>query len=125
MRIIPITPIRLPISIFISESSPRMLERSDIKRLIPKPSIMTPIMPTVMETILAFLCSSVGTYFIYKNSDTTGAGDIMLNIQSLIKFPIPKINAELDNLSEIEINKYIYNVYGFTKDEILYIEKQI
>lgn len=77
------------------------------------------------ETILAFLCSSVGTYFIYKNSDTTGAGDIMLNIQSLIKFPIPKINAELDNLSEIEINKYIYNVYGFTKDEILYIEKQI
>ena len=41
------------------------------------------------EYILAFLCSNVGTYFIYKNSDTTGAGDIMLNIQSLIKFPIP------------------------------------
>ena len=35
------------------------------------------------ETILHYLCSKVGTYFIYKNSDTTGAGDIMLNIQSL------------------------------------------
>ena len=32
--------------------------------------------------ILAFLCSAVGRYYIYKNSDTTGAGDIMLNIQS-------------------------------------------
>ena len=41
--------------------------------------------------LLAFLCSAIGKYYIYKNSDTTGAGDIMLNIQSLIRFPIPKI----------------------------------
>ena len=41
------------------------------------------------EYILACLCSEVGKYFIFKNSDTTGAGDIMLNIQSLVKLPIP------------------------------------
>ena len=35
--------------------------------------------------ILGFLCSSFAKYFIYNNSDTTGAGDIMLNIQSLVK----------------------------------------
>ncbi len=40
--------------------------------------------------ILAFLSSSTIQYFIYHNSDTTGAGDIMLNIQSLEKIPIPK-----------------------------------
>ena len=39
--------------------------------------------------ILTFLSSSYGKYYIYNNSDTTGAGDIMLNIQSLEKIPIP------------------------------------
>ena len=42
------------------------------------------------DIILAYLCSSLGKYYIYQNSDTTGAGDIMLNIQSLIRFPIPQ-----------------------------------
>ena len=35
------------------------------------------------DYLLALLCSDVSKYFIFKNSDTTGAGDIMLNIQSL------------------------------------------
>ena len=39
-------------------------------------------------------------YFIFKNSDTTGAGDIMLNIQSLIKFPIP-IDFDMKYISKI------------------------
>ena len=87
------------------------------------------------EYIMAFLCSSVGKYFIYQNSDTTGAGDIMLNIQSLIKFPIP-ISAEIKHLSEMvvqqskeydesrqnEINHCLYRVYGFNEDEIEQIE---
>ena len=77
------------------------------------------------ETILHYLCSKVGTYFIYKNSDTTGAGDIMLNIQSLIKFPIPIRNLEIKGLSYEEINDVIYKLYGFTNAEISYIEGQI
>ena len=77
------------------------------------------------ETILHYLCSSVGTYFIYKNSDTTGAGDIMLNIQSLIKFPVPIVCLQTNGLSENEINHIVYNSYGFTDEEIFYIESQI
>ena len=77
------------------------------------------------ETILHYLCSKVGTYFIYKNSDTTGAGDIMLNIQSLIKFPVPVEKLETEGLSYNEINNAIYIRYGFTNAEIAYIESQI
>ena len=77
------------------------------------------------ETILHYLCSNVGTYFIYKNSDTTGAGDIMLNIQSLIKFPVPIGKLETNELSNREINVSIYKRYGFTEAEISYIENQI
>ena len=72
--------------------------------------------------ILDFLCSSVGTYYIYKNSDTTGAGDIMLNIQSLVKFPVP-FTKEIDDLKRREIrNDEIYQIYQFSDDEISYIE---
>ena len=77
------------------------------------------------ETILHYLCSKVGTYFIYKNSDTTGAGDIMLNIQSLIKFPVPVGKLETEGLSYNEINNAIYITYGFTNAEIAYLESQI
>jgi hypothetical protein len=75
------------------------------------------------EYILSFLCSSVGKYYIYKNSDTTGAGDIMLNIQSLIKFPIPTIAEDeiLDKNSGHLSDSYIFKTYGFNKTEIDYI----
>lgn len=85
---------------------------------------------------MAFLCSSVGKYFIYQNSDTTGAGDIMLNIQSLIKLPIPIYSDHNKYLSEMviqqslnysestqaEINQYLYKTYGFNAAEIKLIE---
>ena len=77
------------------------------------------------ETILHYLCSSIGTYFIYKNSDTTGAGDIMLNIQSLIKFPIPLGILKTEGLSDCEIEESINKIYGFTSEEIAYIKSQI
>ena len=77
------------------------------------------------ETILHYLCSNVGTYFICKNSDTTGAGDIMLNIQSLIQFPIPINNLDTRGLSIKEINNTIYRIYGLSNWEIAYIESQI
>ena len=83
--------------------------------------------------LLAFLCSAIGKYYIYKNSETTGAGDIMLNIQSLIRFPIPKIKISdmrlienmIDQISEkydpmlqSTIDSKIFSLYGFDKDEI-------
>ena len=88
------------------------------------------------EYIMAFLCSSVGKYFIYQNSDTTGAGDIMLNIQSLIKFPIPISSGNNKYLSEMviqqslaysesrqkEINQCLYITYGLNAAEIELIE---
>jgi len=94
------------------------------------------------EYILAFLCSNVGKYFVYQNSDMTGAGDIMLNIQSLVKFPIPRLLNEVENdiknkiiallynlnnglpIAEIqeELDAYIYKLYGFNQEEINAIE---
>ena len=92
--------------------------------------------------ILAFLSSSFGKFYIYNNSDTTGAGDVMLNIQSLEKIPIPKptidseekintlINQILFNKKhgiittefESEINQVIYDIFQFDKNEIEFIE---
>ncbi len=92
--------------------------------------------------ILAFLSSSFGKFYIYNNSDRTGAGDIMLNIQSLEKIPVPKltidneekintlinqilINKEYGIITtefESEINQVIYNIFQFDKNEIEFIE---
>ena len=77
------------------------------------------------ETILHYLCSPVGKYFIYKHSDTTGAGDIMLNIQSLIRFPVPMGILDTRGFSESEIKSAIYKAYGFDREEIEYIESYI
>ncbi len=81
--------------------------------------------------ILAFLCSAVGRYFIYRNSDTTGAGDIMLNIQSLIRFPIPSTEQKEFLLKNVNtmiqqandetqriIDDEIFRLYGFNEQEV-------
>ena len=87
------------------------------------------------DYILAYLCSKVGRYYIYQNSDTTGAGDIMLNIQSLIRFPIPPVsNPKIIENSKVLQNHFsqeiqetldslIYDSYGFSKEEIEEIER--
>ena len=49
----------------------------------------------------------------------------MLNIQSLIKFPVPVGKLETEGLTYDEINNAIYITYGFTNAEIAYIESQI
>ena len=91
----------------------------------------------VNEYIMAFLCSNVGRYFIYQNSDTTGAGDIMLNIQSLTRFPIPIKNSYCSLIKKLvlkqiaqysqerqdKIEDLIYKTYGFDSYEIKEIEK--
>ena len=77
------------------------------------------------DFILEFLCSKVGAFFFYKNSDTTGAGDIMLNIQSLIMFPIPQVFNFPTDLPDNLKQDWVYSAYGFSHDEIEYIESQI
>ena len=80
------------------------------------------------EYLLACLCSDIGRYFIFKNSDTTGAGDIMLNIQSLIKFPVPH-SYDKQYISQVLqkedrdrlVNAYLKQLYGFNDEEWSYI----
>ncbi len=58
--------------------------------------------------ILGILSSKVVQSYIYDNSDTTGAGDIMLNIQSFEKIPIPKPTEQSE---KVLINLVDYNLF--------------
>ena len=91
-----------------------------------------------LEFLLAVLCSSYAKYFIYNNSDTTGAGDIMLNIQSLEKLPFPKPNKEIEekivflsnNIHRIKeaengIDNLIYQMFDFQEDEMNFISSSV
>ena len=91
---------------------------------------------------VGILNSSLIRYFIYNYSDKTGAGDIMLNVQSLEKIPIPEpdkdtesklvglvdsiiqLKKENKDTSEIEgeVDKIVYSLYGLSDDEIKIIE---
>ncbi|WP_300369426.1 TaqI-like C-terminal specificity domain-containing protein [Brachyspira sp.] len=91
---------------------------------------------------VGILNSSLIRYFIYNYSDKTGAGDIMLNVQSLEKIPIPepdkdtenklvnlvddiiRLKKQNENTSELEyeIDKIVYSLYNLTDDEVRIIE---
>ena len=49
----------------------------------------------------------------------------MLNIQSLIQFPIPIKILDTKGLTTQQINDMIYRIYNFSSTEITYIETQI
>ena len=49
----------------------------------------------------------------------------MINIQSLVQFPIPHTVLADKPYTDEEINDIVYQSYGFTPEEIAYIEKQI
>ena len=92
--------------------------------------------------ILAYLHSKYALNFILKNADTTGAGDVMLNIQSIETLRIPEIseneqepfiklvdiilakkeNGENTDAEEKQIDMMVYNLYGLTEEEIEIIE---
>lgn len=91
---------------------------------------------------VGILNSSLIRYFIYNYSDKTGAGDIMLNVQSLEKIPIPEPDKDTESklvglvdsiiqfkkenkdTSEIEgeVDRVVYSLYGLTDEEINIIE---
>lgn len=91
---------------------------------------------------VGILNSKLIKYFIYKYSDRTGAGDIMLNVQSLEKIPIPEPNEntlkEIEDLvekiienkkegkdteeDERDIDKIVYTLYDLTEEEVGIIE---
>lgn len=91
---------------------------------------------------VGILNSSLIRYFIYNYSDKTGAGDIMLNVQSLEKIPIPEPEKDIENklvklvddiirlkkenkdTSEIEgeVDRIVYSLYGLGEEEINIIE---
>jgi len=93
--------------------------------------------------ILGFLCSKFTNYYVQQTSDKTGAGDIMLNVQSFEKIIIPPItpvnqpivsqmkalvdkilsakkqNPQTDTAQwEQEIDRLVYRLYDLTEDEI-------
>ncbi len=88
--------------------------------------------------ILGILSSKVVQSYIYDNSDRTGAGDVMLNIQSFEKIPLPKISQEeqepfvklVDEIMELkaknedtkefenQIDEMVYKLYGLSEDEV-------
>lgn len=80
------------------------------------------------EYILDFLRSPIATYFILHNGDKTGAGDVMLNIQSLIRFSVPQdemLSSRLKSAkTNSEKNHLVLAAYSFTKQEIQFIESQ-
>jgi hypothetical protein len=91
-----------------------------------------------LDYLLAVLCSSYAKYFIYNNSDTTGAGDIMLNIQSLEKLPVPKPTKEIEekiiflsnnihriNEAENEIDNLIFQLLDLEEVEIQFISSSV
>ena len=76
--------------------------------------------------IIAILSSNLIKYFIYKNSDKTGAGDIMLNVQSFEQIPIAQKTEEKQQpfiklVDEILETKPKIKDYKILLDEALHV----
>jgi type I restriction-modification system DNA methylase subunit len=99
---------------------------------------------TNLEYLLAFLNSTLSEYFFAQIGTTTGVGTVRWKKFKLEAFPIPKpihksepsitalvqkliTASSLEKYSEIEseIDKMVFNAYGFTIDEIKYIQEYI
>lgn len=115
--------------------------------LVSAPSSFISADTNLLKYFCGVLLSNVLKWLILQISDTTGAGDLMLNNQSLERLSIPKINSknqkiadelvnsvdeilkakEQDknaNTQELEnkINSLVYKLYNLTEDEIKIIE---
>ncbi|MGQ2707267.1 class I SAM-dependent DNA methyltransferase [Campylobacter jejuni] len=115
--------------------------------LVSAPSSFISADANLLKYFCGILLSHVLKWLILQISDTTGAGDLMLNNQSLERLSIPKINSknekiadELINLvdeilkakeqdknantQELEnkINSLVYKLYNLTEEDIKIIE---
>ena len=90
-----------------------------------------------IKFLVGILNSKFGNYLL-QNSPKTGTGDLLISVQAIepIRIPIPDNNAEYDfenlinkmlyeNASlESEIDQKVYKLYGLSKEEIDFIERQ-
>lgn len=80
--------------------------------------------------LLAFLRSTTITYFIYQYASRTGMDDIMCNKLAIERIPIPlQPTPELEEAVQADdadaIDKAIYNLYGFTQEEVDFMNETI
>ncbi len=117
--------------------------------LVSAPSSFISADTNLLKYFCGILLSNVLKWLILQISDTTGAGDLMLNNQSLERLSIPKINSKNQkiadelvnsvdeilkakeedknaNTQELEnkINSLVYKLYNLTEDEIKIIESK-
>lgn len=117
--------------------------------LVSAPSSFISADANLLKYFCGILLSHVLKWLILQISDTTGAGDLMLNNQSLERLSIPKINSKNEkiadelislvdeilkakeqnknaNTQELEnkINSLVYKLYNLTEEEIKIIENK-
>ncbi len=117
--------------------------------LVSAPSSFISADTNLLKYFCGILLSNVLKWLILQISDTTGAGDLMLNNQSLERLSIPKINSKnqkiadelVNSVNEIlkakeedknantqelenKINSLVYKLYNLTEDEIKIIERK-
>ncbi|MGJ0124846.1 type IIG restriction enzyme/methyltransferase [Campylobacter coli] len=117
--------------------------------LVSAPSSFISADTNLLKYFCGILLSNVLKWLILQISDTTGAGDLMLNNQSLERLSIPKINSKNQNIAnelvnsvdeilkakeqdknantqelENKINSLVYKLYNLTEDEIKIIESK-
>jgi hypothetical protein len=94
--------------------------------------------------LLSLLQSKFTEYFVLNNSDSTGAGDVMLNVQSIERIPLPMINIDeqkpfiklVDDIldkkerglctknEENKIDLKLYEKFEFTLEEVCIIDPE-
>ena len=86
-----------------------------------------------LEYIVAFLNSKPIKWFsIQTNMNKTGVGDMQIGAQNIVIFPIPMPQAKYEkiiidlfqNKEYQKIEQIIYELYGFSEEEIKFIENQ-
>ena len=96
-----------------------------------------------LKYLLCFLNSKLSEYFFAKFGTTTGMGTLRWKKYLIELLPIPEVDAETesqitssldallassysDSLKLIQkIDQKVYNLFGFTSDEVSFIEKSV
>ena len=73
-----------------------------------------------LNTIVNVLNSEFATYYFFNNVTTLDNGGFQMRQQFVEEIPLPKIAHNINVTDSI-----IYNTFGFTNEEILYIQNFI